>query len=164
MSSSRSGQITAFAAIGAAFLALTPVVATAAAPPPTIAYCNPPGKGKFITYVASEATTSPTFVNIPKTHLIFNQGTIAGCVIVRFTASMQAAATGDMVVRALLDNATTAYPSSFSFGSADVTGATIEFIFLNVAPGIHHINMQFLSFGGGQASVSKPTTHVQFGQ
>ena len=164
MSSSRSGQITAFAAIGAAFLALTPVVATAAAPPPTIAPCSPPGKGRFITYVASEATTSPTFVNIPKTRVRFDQGTKAGCVIIRFTANMQAAPTGDMVVRALLDNSTTAHPSSVSFGSADVTGATIEFIFLNVAPGVHHVDMQFLSFGGGQASVSKPTTFVHYGQ
>jgi hypothetical protein len=97
------------------------------------------------------STLSTTFVDIPETTFSFIQGgSVASCVIVRFSAEAFAKDNG-VLVRPLLNVATTALPSHVTFAGMEciptvgcpTRSHSFEFVFPRVNPGKHLLRMQF---------------------
>jgi hypothetical protein len=97
------------------------------------------------------STNSTIFVDVPESTLSFVQGgSVASCVIVRFSAEVSSKDNG-LSVRPLLDVSTVALPSSVGFGGMEcipTVGCTtrahsFEFVFPHVAPGTHLLRMQY---------------------
>lgn len=100
-------------------------------------------------------TTSTVFVNIPNTAVSFTQS-VAGCVIVRYTAETYSPSNAGIDVRARLDGVTTGAPGFVLWTSdhdedADGQGFSVyafDFVFPSVAAGGHTVRMQWRSTSG----------------
>jgi hypothetical protein len=106
--------------------------------------------------------TSTTFGNIPEAVVSFTQGK-AGCVVVRFSAVTFTANDG-VKVRAVMDGHVQAVPPEvyYSTFNAGTAARSYDFVFANVAPGTHRINMQYRSNDGDQVTIHEHTTIVQY--
>ena len=144
---------------------LTPATAPAA---PVKFACSPTKMAGSASVLNGSTTTSqfPAFVNIPQAVVSFTQGgVVASCVIVRFSAQTYAPAGRSIVVRAFLDNATTAVPAWIEYSGNDASdnhARSYDFVFPSVAVGAHLVCMQFSSTTTAFVGVNYHTTIVQY--
>jgi hypothetical protein len=121
------------------------------------------------TIIPYSNTKSTTYVDIPEATVSFKQGgTVASCVIVRFSAAASSNADG-VTIRPLLDVSTTALPVEIPLAGMEcipTVGCTtrshsFEFVFPHVAPGKHLLRMQFeAAFGNGSGVFVGPHNTV----
>ncbi len=123
--------------------------------------CVTPPKMKFISSNQVEvSTTSMTFVNLADATVAFTQTTL-GCVIVTFALGATAnSLSDDLRVRAYLNNNMAGLPVEASLLSYN--GATMQFVFRNVAAGANTLRIQFRSNSGSQVFVSRTVTTVLY--
>ena len=165
MISSSKGTIHAIAAAGAALLlsAGAPKSSSAA---PTIFSCSS-------TKVKGSASNLEHFVppgsfrNVVEANVTFAQGgTKASCVIVQFWSRLNANPGADIAVRAMLDAATPGgLPASvvLTRGEEGIARAhTFVFVFTNVAPGVHSVQIQAKASDGQGVVVGQHTTTVNY--
>lgn len=149
--------IAAYSADGGGIPGGAKATASAAA---TTAKCNVGTADFTASTLDFSSTTSATFVNIPEGAVSLTLGgTVHDCLIVHFSG-MSFAANGVALelVRALLDGVTVAVPSETQFsGDDDEEGDGrwsrshgYIFVFKNIAPGAHTVQMQFRSNTAGQ--------------
>ena len=109
-------------------------------------------------------TTSQAFVDVPGTLVTFTQGgAVKGCAIVTFSAVTDAPNPGGIQVRVLLDGTAVALPGQVSWTINDSESFAVrsfEFIFPNVAPGVHTANVQWAAFGAGTITFAQRTLIV----
>jgi hypothetical protein len=110
------------------------------------------------------STDLVNFVDIPETTINFRiSGTANRCVLVVFSAEAYAFDTRLMWVRALLDGSPGA-PVDAQFASGDGNFRFVhaaQFIFENVTPGRHRIQMQYRSrIAGQEVFIANPVTTV----
>jgi hypothetical protein len=118
--------------------------------------------------VAVDTTTSIVMVSVPGTSVSFTiPGTVATCVIVDYSAYTWASAGELMMVQAVLDGAP-GFPGEVQFdGDSDENADGMwsrshnhQWVFANVAPGFHTVNMEWRSFSGGTVWTHKRTMTV----
>ena len=139
---------------------------TPAAAPADTGACSPAKVKYNASLFANSPTTSTSFVNIPDASISFTQGgTKASCVVVRFSAESHVQGADSVVVRAYLDKTTSAIPAEIIYSSGDgfnTNAHAFEYIFPDVAPGHHVVNMQYKSLNGTSVNIYYRTTVVQF--
>jgi len=148
-------------AAGVVSIALSPAVSLA---DQVIAGCSP----TRIKFAASDAlrfrTTSTSYVDLPQARVTFNQGgTNPSCVLVRFSAAPNA--NRNMGFRALLDgNAGIPFEGQISDGvDMGPNARRFTFIFPNVAPGVHVVQIQHqMTSQGGMVDMNAHNTIVSF--
>jgi hypothetical protein len=129
-----------------ASLAVAALLPVAAAADPTAGSCSPTA----VHYVASGGgtfqTVSSSYVDLPQARVIFHQGgSKPSCVLVRFSADPKAGNFTNMGFRVLLDGAQAGLPFEAQISDGiDVAPSArrFTFIFANVAPGAHSVQMQ----------------------
>jgi hypothetical protein len=119
----------------------------------------------------NSTTSSGDFVDVPGTSISFTQGgSVSGCAIVTFSAESYAEFGRLLLVRARIDDASTAAPGAIQFSGDDdededgrwARAHSFTFIFPSVAPGNHTVTMQYRSLRYGRAvHLGKHTTVVQ---
>jgi hypothetical protein len=140
--------------------------AAPAAAAPTSVSCAAPAQLKATIAEVNliSATTSTALTNIPQAKVNFVQGgAAASCVIVRFSAETLADGTpGAMLVQAILDGVSIALPGEVRFGVEDeaTVARSYDFIFKQVAPGSHELQMQYRSSNGVNVLMGPRTTSV----
>jgi hypothetical protein len=111
-------------------------------------------------------TTSTTFVRVPQTTVSFVQGGPGrSCVLVQFSGHAFAASGNTLNLKAQIDGKVSGFPREFQF-SADDPGLyrtrTVIFIFPNIAPGTHTLEIVFRSTDGTRVEIGVHNTIVHF--
>jgi hypothetical protein len=124
------------------------------------------GSGKAATAAGEQSSVSSAFTPLQHSGISFQQGGLAnGCVTVSFSAEVLAPGSGIMEVRAMLDGGIEASPGPLLMAQDDdaFRSRAFDFVFANVAPGAHRVELQIRNAGGsGFVRVGQRTTMVRF--
>jgi hypothetical protein len=124
------------------------------------------GRSKVVTATADRATNSANFSSVTGTSISFRQGGIrSGCVALSLSAEAVAPGHTAMEVRAVLNGGVEAAPGivSFTRGDATFSPRSFTFVFTNVPPGSHQVEIQFRNAGAaGTVRVGRLTIRLQF--
>jgi hypothetical protein len=143
----------------------TTAAPTAAAAPVTAVSCETSG-AKVTTAIDDASTSSTSFAPIAQTAISFQQGgTTNGCVNLSFSAESLAPGATLMEVRAVLNGSIEGSPGRVYFAQGDdvLRAHAFNFLFPNVPPGPHRVEVHFRSIGEpGTVRVGMRTTMVQY--
>jgi hypothetical protein len=138
---------------------------SAAATPVMAVTCETSG-AKVTTAIDDDSTSSPSFLPIAQTGISFQQGgTTNGCVNLSFSAESLAPGATLMEVRAVLNGSVEASPGRVYFAQGDdvLRSHAFNFLFPNVPPGPHRVEVHFRSTGEpGTVRVGMRTTMVHY--
>jgi hypothetical protein len=124
--------------------------------------CSTP-KTAYRTETDVVATTSTSFVPVPKTGVSFKQGgNKASCVVVRFSVLPDA----DYIVyiRPVIDSTILATPTNVQLeynSPSYLSTRSFEFVFPEIEPGKHVLRMEWVTYGGQQVQFFRRTVTVQ---
>jgi hypothetical protein len=112
-------------------------------------------------------TWSQVFVEIPNTRISFNIGGKGrSCVVVTYSARMQAATPGELWLNVVLDGKTPAEPgalvATMNGDGGSFTAQSFTWIFPAVRPGKRNIRVEFKSGNGSAVSLEQQTVLVQY--
>jgi hypothetical protein len=158
-------MIRPFRALGIAFAFLPLAMSSEGFSAVVIGKCQP-NEVKYAVSSSRSGTESRTYVNIPEATIRFAQGgTIPSCVIVYFSSEAQGTFGANSIVRALLDDMTPGLPREIQFAADDTVQPatrTAIFIFPNVSPGAHRLQMQYRTGGGNRTTIGVHTTQLHY--
>jgi hypothetical protein len=149
--------------IGLALLPLT--ISTEGFSAVVIGNCQPT-EVKYAASSSDSSTESQKFLNVREASISFAQGgTNPSCVIVHFSGESRGGFGASIVLRPLLDGATLGLPEEMQFAANDAnhyTARTVIFIFQNVLPGTHRLDMQYKSVNGNKVNIGVHNTLVHY--
>jgi hypothetical protein len=138
---------------------------TRAAAPVAPVSCEFDGS-KMTTAAGEQSTASPAFAPVLHSGISFQQGgSAAGCVTLSLSAEAMAPGSSIMEVRAVLDGSVEASPGRVFFAQEDeaLHMRGFNFLFANIAPGPHRLEIQFRNAGDeGFVRFGQRTIMVQF--
>jgi hypothetical protein len=136
-----------------------------AAPAGTAVSCET-SAAKVTTALDDDHTASSVFAPIAQTGIAFQQGgTSSGCVNLSFSAESLAPGATLMEVRAVLNGDIEALPGRVYFAQGDdvLRSRSFNFMFADVAPGPHRVELHFRNAGGsGTVKLGYRSAMLQF--
>jgi hypothetical protein len=124
------------------------------------------GGTKLAMATAEHGTGSANFSSVAQSSVSFQQsGARGGCAALSFSAEVLAPGDTAMEVRAVLDGNVEATPGPVLFAQ-DTTGfqsRAFNFVFANLSPGAHRVEVQFRNAGAnGTVRMGRRTTMIQY--
>ena len=107
------------------------------------------------------------FLEVPNTRIAFNVGGKSkSCVIVTYSARMQAVEPEQLWLRVLLDGKVVAEPGALIATANDASGEyraqSYTWVFPAVSPGKRNVRVEYRSGGGSQVGIQQQTIVVQY--
>ena len=156
----RGRLVASAAALGLLF------AATAVGAAPVSGTCTPAKVAFAASAITESATSSTTFVRVPEARVRLVQGgSQPSCVLVQFSAHAFASAGNSLVLKARLDKSISGLPRTFQFSGDDpglYRTRTAVFIFPDIAPGAHTLQLLFRSVTGERVEIGVHNTIVHF--
>jgi hypothetical protein len=133
---------------------------------PTSSFACEFGAGRVTTVADEQSSGSSAFALVQRSRISFQQGGSAnGCVTLSFSAEVLAPGSSLMEVRAVLDGSVEAAPGPVRMAEGDdaFRSRALNFLFANIAPGAHRVELQFRNAReSGFVRIGQRTTIVRF--